>query len=223
MWSFMGSLAAADTADSAKETVRRAGHTINSWIITPVLRTVSHVSQTVHDWVEPVPPASETHKVMWKRQNTYKAFVENEPIELFHRFETPAERATITQNHVFCALHHPGLALDLCVLFNIKLDDEHLKYVLNHYANAAWNGSQRDRLSANLCDAMERRYTHPAPDQTYEMFIRETLYDRSSLLFRVLDDHRYTYSPRAFTGRPETLTKLNEMLREKQAQRLRHQ
>lgn len=222
MLRFLGGLWVSDTTDNVRNTSRRAGYTLSS-AVTPIVQAVSNTSQAIQNWIAPLPTASATHQIMWRRQSTYHPFTTNEPIELFSRFEQTDERVKITQNHVFCALHHPGLALDLCVLFNIELDDEHLNYVLNHYVNSDWSGANRDRLFLNLCTAMEIRVAHPERDQTYEIFIRNMLYDRSSLLYRVLDDHRYTYSLRAFMGKPETLTKLNDMLRESQAKRLRHQ
>jgi hypothetical protein len=188
-------------------TINAAVDTITA-VATPVLETAYSAATTVASWVRPLPAGSPT---MWKYGN-FQTIAQNQVETLLRLFKDSAERRKLSDHHILCALHHPGFALDLFVVYDQK--GIHDELVINHYVH--WRGNNRDRLFLSICTMIEKE---PA---FYEPLIRQQLENRDSQLFQALHGHRFNYSYPAIGGlKPETLMQVNNLLREIELNRIR--
>lgn len=199
---------------------RRVAHTVSSTVSSataPIVAAGTAAVTTAGIWWRPITAATLTDETKWKRRpKTYGPFIHNNPLELFNRFEDENWRKNITADQVFCALHHPGIALDLILLYDIKT--KHDEEVLRAYGD--WTGASRDRLFDTLCRAIQRA-DRPAQNTTYEDFIATSIALKpNTLLYKALHEHRYWLSPPAAIGKPDTLTRLNEYMRERKIKRI---
>jgi hypothetical protein len=187
--------------------VSRTANTVSA-VTRPVFTTAYTAATTVVSWVQPLPDPGHTTK--WKH-GPYKYFTQDQAPELYTLFKNPDHRNKLKDSHTLCALHNPGLGLDLMVIHDQKgMYDE---WLVNHYAD--WTGSGRDRLFTNICKMITEDPAY------YEPLIRETLDDRNSLLFKVLHDHRYSLSYPAMGGtKPSTLVQVNSLLRDLELNRI---
>lgn len=166
--------------------------------------------------LRPLPSAPKTRDTIWKYSCEYflpvvgmaEDFRED---RLFSLFRNPEKRSQVNHKHVLCSLYHPGIGLDLIVIYGIR--SKYDSYVIDHYA-FSWDGLSRDRLYDTVLKAIETDYDA-------EIYIRATLNNKDSLLYKALEDHRYQISGPAVIGNnPDTLSKLQNYLRQRQLNRI---
>lgn len=156
---------------------------------------VTTTSNTIYSLapVPPLPPAPHSAQTIWKF-GLFPLFIRNpDPIKEAERvqallifFKYDNLRALLEPKHVLCALHNPGLALDLMVLYNV----EHYQLYIKAHYHQQYFGINRDRLYDSLCSVIEQEESPQYSDPT-EILTFETLETKNKFLFNLLTTDPY--------------------------------
>jgi hypothetical protein len=199
--------------------------------------TARSVARRVSAYIEPIPTAPTSPETVWKYYE-YPRFVPKDSeeeelrrqIDLIDFLKVPANRALLDDHnnnnylhkYVLCALHQadkspafekqlPGLGLDLMTIYGCR--SQHDRHIINHYTNTV-RGNPRDGLFATALKMIEQ-------DSENEHTLRAALKNPLSLLRLALEEHRLPASYKAISGHnPDTISELNELLRQREHKRI---